>query len=37
MPLEIIENEDISLLTERDWSQESFLGNDAMDVIWFCL
>ena len=30
-----VENEDIRFLTEREWGQESFHGNDNMGVIWF--
>ena len=32
-----VENEDIWFLTDRDWSQESFHGNDTMGVMWFLL
>ena len=39
VPCSSVENEDIWFLTERDWSQESFLGNDPDigGVIWFHL
>ena len=37
VPFLKVENEDISFLTGRDCSQESFHGNDTMGDIWFLL